>query len=208
MAINVFPNCTLNIVNSHFSACTDLWAGINIISNSNGTGIVNILANSFIEDAQNAVSSNRTDNFRLRTSVFNRNVNSVKVNSATGFNNDMIIIGCVFTCRSIAWPLIPSTFSTNTVRAGIATPPVASAYPTAICKAPYTFRSARGIFLTDVTFAYLGTDVSGSNASAGNLFDFLDFGIDLVQADLKVRKQTFQRMSNPKSFNRFFVLVR
>jgi hypothetical protein len=154
--VDVQPGGTLIIENNSrvFSCNSDLWDGIYVSSSASATGLVQVLSNSWIEDANHAIVSINGGNFFCDHAFFNKNYKSIEVQAFNGTHPGVI---------------------QSSVFSSLSTPGFSGVLTT--LKSPHTNRPpAVGVEITDVQNITIGTTLPAQL----NIFESLECGVHVL----------------------------
>jgi hypothetical protein len=143
-----------------------MWKGITLLGSNYA---LEVGAESWIEDAKQAVTATNNAKFWLYNTIFNKNFATVVVTNTNGNANTSNIVNCKFQC--------------NNLQTG------APAY----CLPPYqNKRSTYGVWLTRVDGITIGE--TNSAYPGTNTFQNLDYGIYCDKSDALIRNNIFNHM--------------
>lgn len=173
----------------HLFSCTQLWEEITVNPNAN------LVVQNFtiIEDAEQAIHWINGGSVNISNSIFNRNGAGLHLQGAVTAPN-VLVRNTIFTCRdfpaSVYTSLTTPTFfalKNNLYNNNLSLYP----YGSLIAPAPANTRSLYGVLSTQVA-ATIG--ITG-NPKNRNLFDYLDFGIRVTNANFTVINNSFANLS-------------
>ncbi|MFI5148776.1 MAG: S8 family serine peptidase [Bacteroidia bacterium] len=195
----------ISINGTHVHACTgglcgSLWYGIQVQPG----GTVEIINYSIIEDAMYAVypdvagTTNLIPMLNIHNSIFNKNVNSVLVESYpydVNAGNFYIITNCIFTCRTLPTACTSANFTA--IQNALNANPV-TAYPTALTLNGN--RSFSGVILSQLT-STTSYKLGATGTGNVNIFDNLDFGCYIDNSFATIVNCQFQNITGNTAAN-------
>ncbi|MBW6483353.1 MAG: T9SS type A sorting domain-containing protein [Vicingaceae bacterium] len=191
--IAIDPNVTLTLNKCHLFSCTQLWEEITV---TNGANLV-VENYTIIEDARNAINWAFGGFVTIDRSIFNRNITGLQLASPVTITpNNIQISNTIFTCRNFPNTLYQTNFNNgsfatlknNLFNNNTGLYPLGSVIAPA---APNT-RSQHGILSIFVP-ATIGVTAVGK--STHNLFDYLDFGIKVYDANFTIINNQFANLT-------------
>lgn len=206
-SIVVSPGATLELIGCHIQSCDSKWNGIIVNGTSSSTqNIAGIKCyNSFVENAIKAISCNSNSTLDVQNSIFNKNYQDILIdgNSTNNLYSGKIN-SSVFTSRDIPHPITPNTlYNYSSVLRGSDIqfniynyPQIHLGYiPNSI--APYR-RGFSGITVKNLgqstTSSIYTLRIGSINSGEENLFDNMDFGIEVIRSNVEIINNRFQEM--------------
>ena len=186
--IDIVSGNTLTLKGCHLFSCTQLWKEITVNPNAN----LNVQSYTIIEDAEKAIHWSNGGSVNINSSIFNRNGAGLHLEGAPTAPN-VKVSNTIFTCRDFP----PSVYTSLNVPTFIALKnslynnSVIYPYGSLIAPAAPNTRSLYGVISSQVA-ATIG--ITGSSQKR-NLFDYLDFGIQVTTANFIVINNAFANIS-------------
>ncbi|PKP48783.1 MAG: hypothetical protein CVT95_04020, partial [Bacteroidetes bacterium HGW-Bacteroidetes-12] len=193
--IAIDPSVTLTLSKCHLFSCTQLWEEITV---TNGANLV-VENYTIIEDANNAIHWMEGGFITVDRTIFNRNITGIKLSSVFTANQipaNIQVGNTIFTCRNFPATLYQTNFNNgsfatlkdNLFNNNTAIYPLGSV----ITSTTPNTRSQHGV-LSSFTTATIGINSFGK--STHNLFDYLDFGIKVFDANFTVINNQFANLT-------------
>jgi hypothetical protein len=204
--ITVSAGQNLLVEECHFRACGAMWKGFDVIDQGRITVNWALIEDAFTAVNLDTITTNHAPlPIEILGSVFNKNNVGINLSNTSITSLGITIENSVFTCRNLpytawVWPNQSQLRALGSLTTGLNSPYTVGGYGFTTMNPPLTGQISHcGIRVFEFGNIITGTGPGvqfGNNqlASAFNLFDGMELGIEVINGGLSIMNNVFQEM--------------